>query len=63
MYRAGPKQYETVNGKDLMMLPADMILKTDPEFRKHSEAYYKDSQKLMDDFAVAYKKLTEVGFD
>ncbi|ETO24987.1 hypothetical protein RFI_12156 [Reticulomyxa filosa] len=58
----GPLQYENKKGKDLMMLPADLTLKSDPEFRKWSEIYYKDNDKFLKDFGAAFKKLTELGF-
>lgn len=54
----GPIQFEN-DKKDLMMLPTDIAMKTDPEFRKWSEIYYKDSDKFMKDFGAAFKKLTE----
>lgn len=57
----GPKQFENASDKSLMMLPADLVLKTDPEFRKFSEMYYKDNDRFLQDFAAAYKKLTEFG--
>jgi len=44
-----------------MMLPTDLALKSDPEFRKWSDIYYKDSDRFMKDFGAAYKKLTELG--
>jgi len=60
---SGPKQFENKKGQDLMMLPADLALKSDPEFRKWSEIYYKDSDRFLKDFGAAYKKLTELGFN
>ncbi len=48
-------------GDELMMLPTDMLMIRDPHFKKLSEIYYKDNDKFMKDFAVAYKKLTELG--
>jgi len=58
----GAQQFENKKGKDLMMLPADLTLKSDPEFRKWSEIYHKDSDRFLKDFAAAFKKLTELGF-
>lgn len=58
----GPKQFED-SSKTLMMLPTDMALRDDPSFRKWSEIYYKDADKLNKDFAVAFKKLVENGFN
>jgi len=58
----GPLQFEDKKTQKLMMLPTDIALKTDPEFKKWSEIYYKDSDRFLKDFAAAYKKLTELGF-
>ena len=46
---------------ELMMLPADMIMIQDENFRKWSEIYHENSDIFMKDFAIAYKKLTELG--
>jgi len=45
-----------------MMLPTDLELKDDPEFKKWSVKYKDDVKLLKDDFGKAYKKLTELGF-
>lgn len=58
---AGPKQYEDPKGR-LMMLPTDLELRDDPEFRKWAELYKKDEEAFFKDFAAAFKKLTELGF-
>ena len=57
----GPKQYQDPKGR-LMMLPTDIELRDDPEFRKWSELYKKDEKLFLKDFANAFKKLTELGF-
>ncbi len=57
----GPKQYEDPQGK-LMMLPTDLEIRDDPEFRKWAEIYKNDEKILFKDFTTAYKKLTELGF-
>lgn len=57
----GPRQFQN-EAKDLMMLPADMALKTDPSFRKWVDVYYKDEERFLRDFGAAFKKLTELGF-
>jgi len=44
-----------------MMLVSDMILAWDPGFRSHLEVYAEDEELLAKDFAVAFKKLTELG--
>lgn len=60
--RNGPEQYENVkSGKNLMMLPADLILVRDPEFKKACEAYV-DYPTFEKEFTTNYKKLTELGF-
>jgi len=45
-----------------MMLETDMVMVTDPEFRKYSEIYYKDYDRFAKDFAAAWTKLTQNGF-
>jgi cytochrome c peroxidase len=57
----GPKQFEADGGK-LMMLPTDMVLLDDPEFKKWVVAYAKDEGLFFRDFAKAFQKLTELGF-
>ncbi|MES1914381.1 MAG: hypothetical protein MHM6MM_006464 [Cercozoa sp. M6MM] len=58
----GPLQYEDESG-DLMMLPTDMELKFDPEFRKWVDLYAKDERRFFNDFKDAYVKLLELGCD
>jgi len=57
----GPIQFENENGKDLMMLPADLALLEDPEFKKWVEIYAKDEDRFFKDFAAAFQKLEELG--
>lgn len=56
----GPMQYENKDGT-LMMLPADLWLMQDKEFRKWVELYAKDEAKFFADFAAAFTKLMELG--
>lgn len=56
----GPLQYETKDGK-VMMLPADVALIQDPEFKKVVEMYKKDETLFFKDFASAFSKLLELG--
>lgn len=56
----GPDQYEDSTG-NLMMLPSDMILIQDPEFKKYVELYAKDEDLFFKDFAKAFAKLLELG--
>jgi cytochrome c peroxidase len=53
-------QFETSSGT-IMMLPADLWLVEDPEFRKVVELYAKDEQAFFKDFAAAFGKLLELG--
>ena len=70
---AGAKQWEPINIKEEdkpvdahnpnirrnpMMTDADMALKVDPEYRKISEDFYQNPDKLADVFARAWFKLT-----
>jgi len=56
----GPVQYTDPTG-ELMMLPADLALRDDPEFRKWVELYAKDEKAFFADFAEAWPKLMELG--
>jgi len=56
----GPVQFEDEK-KELMMLPADLALTKDPEFRKWVEIYAKDEELWFKDFASAFSKLLELG--
>ncbi|KAF9095419.1 heme peroxidase [Mortierella sp. AM989] len=58
---SGPKQFEDKESKSLMMLPADMAMAKDKEFRKWVEIYAKDSEKFFEDFAKVSQKLFELG--
>lgn len=56
----GPLQYETKE-KDIMMLPADLVLVEDPNFKKFVQLYAKDEKLFYQDFAKAFGKLMELG--
>eukprot|EP00584_Thalassiosira_punctigera_P005623 CAMPEP_0172531138 /NCGR_PEP_ID=MMETSP1067-20121228/4654_1 /TAXON_ID=265564 ORGANISM="Thalassiosira punctigera, Strain Tpunct2005C2" /NCGR_SAMPLE_ID=MMETSP1067 /ASSEMBLY_ACC=CAM_ASM_000444 /LENGTH=324 /DNA_ID=CAMNT_0013315481 /DNA_START=53 /DNA_END=1027 /DNA_ORIENTATION=- len=56
----GPDQFEDSTGK-LMMLPSDMVLIQDPEFKKVVELYVRDEDAFFKDFASAFSKLLELG--
>ena len=57
----GPLQYEDKDTGELMMLPTDMALKTDPEFKKYAAMYAEDEQLFFNDFAEAFGKLIANG--
>jgi len=60
---SGPVQYEnSKSGSDLMMLPADIVLVEDKAFRSICEEYAADYDLFAKEFAVNFKKLTELGF-
>ena len=44
-----------------MMLPTDMALVKDKEFRKHVERYAKDDQAFYKEFSDVFCKLLELG--
>jgi catalase (peroxidase I) len=56
----GPDQYEDATGQ-LMMLPADIFLLADPEFKKWVLLYAKDEDKFFKDFSAAFGKLLALG--
>lgn len=56
----GSMQYED-ESKKLMMLPSDIALRDDAEFRKFVDIYAKDKQTFFDDFSKAYGKLLNLG--
>src|SRR5690606_41139214 len=57
----GPVQFIDQKSGSLMMLPTDMALVKDKEFRKHVERYAADEKVFFDDFAAAFGKLLELG--
>ena len=57
----GPLQFTDEKTETLMMLPADMALKTDPEFRKYAELYAKNQDIFFTDFSAAFAKLVSLG--
>ena len=44
-----------------MMLPSDIAMIQDPEFKKYVEMYAKDQELFFKDFAKAFSKLLELG--
>jgi len=58
---AGPLQFEDVETGELMMLPTDMALKTDPQFRVYAELYARDQEVFFNDFGAAFSKLLALG--
>jgi Peroxidase len=58
--KAAKFQYEDPS-KKLMMLPSDIALIEDPEFKQYVEIYAKDQKRFFKDFAAAFQKLEELG--
>lgn len=56
----GPQQYENPDGT-LMMLPADLALVQNPEFKQYVELYAKNEEQFFKDFAATFGKLLELG--
>jgi len=57
----GPKQFVDKETGELMMLPADMALIQDKNFKPWVEKYAKDEELFFTDFAAAFHKLLELG--
>lgn len=57
---SGPKQFRNLNTL-LMMLPTDMSLLKDPEFRNWVTIYAKNEYQFFRDFSKAFSKLIELG--
>jgi L-ascorbate peroxidase len=70
--RQAPGRYEDRNpvsqnwiehGHDpeLLWLPTDNALQTDPEFRTHFQRYSEDQEAFFRDYALAHRKMSELG--
>lgn len=57
----GPKQFQDVGTKSLMMLPTDMALIKDKSFKNHVERYAKDNDVFFKEFSDVLCKLFELG--
>ncbi|KAH7233104.1 putative heme-binding peroxidase [Fusarium tricinctum] len=61
---SGVTQFSSVDPdteEELMMLPTDMALTTDPEFSKYVHLYAEDKELFFNDFKAAFAKLLELG--
>jgi len=56
----GPEQFEDPT-HELMMLPTDISIKTDPIFREYALAYKNDEELFAKDFSAAFGKLMALG--
>ena len=64
MLRNGVEQfvnYDEDMGTELMMLPTDIALTQDMEFRRWVEVYARDKERFFEDFARVFAKLVELG--
>lgn len=57
----GPKQFQDVATKSLMMLPTDLALIKDKSFRPVVEKYAHDNEAFFNDFSAVIAKLFELG--
>ena len=57
----GPVQYETASNSELMMLPTDIALKTDPAFSPIARRFASSKDDFFDTFSKAYAKLLALG--
>lgn len=57
----GPAQFTDSKTKTLMMLPTDVSLTKDKEFKKYAKAYADDQDLFFKDFSKAFNKLIELG--
>lgn len=48
---------------DIMMLISDLALIEDPSFKPYVEKYAQDQNEFFKDYAVAFKKLVELGYN
>eukprot|EP00438_Fugacium_kawagutii_P018888 Skav221134 [mRNA] locus=scaffold233:639835:655188:- [translate_table: standard] len=55
------KDQTAMEDKDLMWLPTDECLHKDPEFKKYFYKYAGDKAAFFEDYALAHKKLSELG--
>ncbi|KAG5190632.1 cytochrome C peroxidase [Tribonema minus] len=58
----GKPQFENEDGR-LMMLPSDIVLLQDKEFKKWVDVYASSERKFFEDFSKAFSKLEELGTD
>ncbi|KAF5637072.1 heme-binding peroxidase [Fusarium sp. NRRL 25303] len=61
---SGVTQFSSVDPdteEELMMLPTDIALTTDPEFSKYVRLYAEDKELFFNDFKAAFAKLLELG--
>ena len=58
---SGPRQFQDDSTKTLMMLPTDMALVEDNDFKPYVEKYAADIDEFFDDFSKVLTKLLELG--
>lgn len=57
----GPRQFQDDSTKTLMMLPSDMALVKDDDFRTYVQKYAADQDLFFHDFSKVVTKLLELG--
>lgn len=53
--------YDEDAEEELMMLPTDLALLSDPSFKKYVQLYASDKDKFFEDFSKVFAKLVELG--
>lgn len=53
--------YDEDAEEELMMLPTDLALLSDPSFKKYVHLYASDKERFFEDFAKVFAKLVELG--
>lgn len=53
--------YDEDAEEELMMLPTDLALLSDPSFKKYVHLYANDKNKFFEDFSAVFAKLVELG--
>ncbi|KKY19911.1 putative cytochrome c peroxidase [Phaeomoniella chlamydospora] len=54
---------DPISEEELMMLPTDMALVSDPSFSQHVKTYAKDKETFFKDFSAAFAKLMDLGIE
>jgi cytochrome c peroxidase len=57
----GNWQWVDKNNPEIMMLPIEITMLEDKDFKPYFELYAKDTERFFTDFAAAFKKLIELG--
>jgi cytochrome c peroxidase len=59
----GQWQWVDKANRDIMMLPIEIAMLEDKDFKPYFELYAKDASRFFEDFGDAFKKLIELGVE